>query len=159
MSEHADDAPRIRVREGAQLADALHGAGLAAGRVVAVLVGGAGGMEERDLQAVTHVLEDAVVPVVERRDAVVVDGGTDSGVMRLIGRGRSAAGARFPLVGVAAEGTVILPDGGPAQADAAPLEPHHTLFVLVPGEKWGDEAPWIGAVADAVARARPRSPC
>jgi hypothetical protein len=29
------------------------------------------------------------------------------------------------------------------------------LFVLVPGRKWGDEAPWIGDVAGVVAGARP----
>ncbi len=155
MSEHAGGAPRVRVSDPAQIPEALRAAGLAVDRDVVVLVGGAGGMEERDLRAVANVLRDAVVPVVERRDAVVVDGGTDSGVMRLIGRARSAAGAGFPLVGVAAEGTVVLPDGGPASSDAAPLEPHHTLFVLVPGGEWGDEAPWIGDVAGVVAGARP----
>jgi SLOG in TRPM, prokaryote len=151
MSEHA---PQVRVGHVAQLPDALRGAGLDGDRVVVALVGGAGGMGEQDLRAVADVLLHGVVPVVARRDAVVVDGGTDSGVMRLIGRARAAAGARFPLVGVAAEGTVVLPGGTAPMPDAAPLEPNHTLFVLVPGGEWGDEAPWIGDVAGVVAGAR-----
>jgi len=158
MSEHVGGAPapRVDVHHVDQLSDALRGAGVAADRVVMVLVGGAGGMGEQDLRAVADVVRTALLPVIARHDAVVVDGGTDSGVMRLIGRARSAAAAEFPLLGVAATGTVIIPGGGePEWSDAAPLEPNHTLFVLVPGAEWGDEAPWIGEVASVVAGARP----
>jgi SLOG in TRPM, prokaryote len=44
---------------------------------------------------------------------------------------------------------------GQTSSDAAPLEPHHTLFVLVPGREWGDEAPWISDIASVVAGSRP----
>jgi SLOG in TRPM, prokaryote len=125
--------------------------GLGRERPVVVLVGGAGGMDERDLQAVAEVMRMAVAPAVVRHGAAVVDGGTDSGVMRLIGQARFASGADFPLVGVAAEGTVTLPDEDPPSAEAAALEPHHTAFLLVPGSAWGDEAPWITSVANAIA--------
>jgi hypothetical protein len=158
MSEQTDNAraPRVMVDRVEELPAALERAGLALERAVVVLVGGAGGMGEQDLHSVGDILRDTVVPVVERHAAVVVDGGTDSGVMRLIGRARSAAGARFPLVGVAAAGTVAIPgDSGQTSSDAAPLEPHHTLFVLVPGKEWGDEAPWISDIASVVAGSRP----
>src|SRR5207342_2048332 len=69
MSEDVGGAPQVRVSDTAQIPEALRGAGLAVGRDVVVLVGGAGGMEEHDLRAVANVLEDAVVPVVERRGA------------------------------------------------------------------------------------------
>jgi hypothetical protein len=158
MSEQTDSAraPLIMVDRVEELPAALERAGLAPERTVVVLVGGAGGMGEQDLHSVGDILRDTVVPVVERHAAVVIDGGTDSGVMRLIGRARSAAGARFPLVGVAAVGTVVIPGGsGPTSSDAAPLEPHHTLFVLVPGREWGDETPWISDIASVVAGTRP----
>lgn len=158
MSEHVGSAaaPLVDVHEVDQLSDALRGAGVAADRVVMVLVGGAGGMGEQDLLAVGDVLRTALLPVIARYNAVVVDGGTDSGVMRLIGRARSAAAAGFPLLGVAATGTVVIPGGGePESSDAAPLEPNHTLFVLVPGAEWGDEAPWISDVASVVAGTQP----
>lgn len=158
MSEHVGGgpAPHVAVHHVDQLSDALRRAGMTADRVVVVVVGGAGGMGEPDLRVVTDVVRTALLPVIARHDAVVVDAGTDSGVMRLIGRARSAAGAQFPLLGVAATGTVVVPGaGGPESSDAAPLEPNHTLFVLVPGTEWGDEAPWIGDIATAVAGARP----
>ncbi|MGH3338431.1 MAG: hypothetical protein ACRDPL_06340, partial [Propionibacteriaceae bacterium] len=102
-------------------------------------------------ETVAQVLRDEVVPVAERRDAVVIDGGTDSGVMQLIGRARSALGGRFPLIGVAAEGTVLVPGPGTPSPDAVELEPNHTLFLLVPGTQWGDETQWMMDVAGVVA--------
>jgi SLOG in TRPM, prokaryote len=146
---------RIRIDDADEMATALDKAGLCPGRVVIVLVGGAGGMGARDLETVGEVLRNEVVPIAERRDAVVIDGGTDSGVMRLIGRARSASGGRFPLVGIAAEGTVIDPRAGRSAPDAAELEPNHTLFLLVPGTRWGDEARWITEAASIVAGGRP----
>ena len=97
-----------------------------------------------------------VLPVLNQLAAVVVDGGTNAGVMRAVGRARAASRGRFPLVGVAAEGTVIVPGGQrPDMADAAELEPNHTHIVLVPGSAWGDESPWLGVVADTVADGAP----
>ena len=84
----------------------------------------------------------------------MVDGGTDSGVMQVMGQARDSAGASFPLIGVAAEGTVIVP-GAPPAPDAAALEPHHTQVILVPGDTWGDESPWLSSVATAIADSRP----
>jgi len=55
---------------------------------------------------------------------------------------------------VAAEGTVHIP-GGAANPDAAELERHHTHFVLVPGNEWGDESPWLADVADTLAAGEP----
>jgi hypothetical protein len=128
---------------------------LAPGRPVLVLVGGAAGMSEEDIRTLDTVLRLAIVPVVEDRGAAVVDGGTDSGVMKSIGRAKADTGARFALVGVAAAGTVRVPGGEPPIDDAAQLEPHHTQVVLVPGREWGAESPWLGKVADALAAASP----
>lgn len=150
------DTPRlVRVSQVGEIPAALDVLGVRRGRPVLVLVGGAGGMDERDQEALVVVLRDAVVPALERHDATVVDGGTDSGVMRLIGRARTNGAVAFPLVGVVAEGTVRVPGGGPVADDAVALEPHHTHVVLVPGTAWGDESPWLADVADAVASGRP----
>jgi hypothetical protein len=153
MSDQAGHAlaPHIRIVSTDEIPAALDRGGLRRGRVVVVLVGGAAGMSEGDLETVAEVLVEEVVPLVERLDAVVIDGGTDSGVMRLIGRARSASGGRFPLLGVAAAGTVVVPGAGTAPPDAARLEPNHTLFLIVPGTDWGDEARWIMDVARVVA--------
>ena len=112
-------------------------------------------MADAHLATLRTVLQQSALPVLDRLAAAVVDGGTDSGVMRVIGQARHDGQGRFPLVGVAAEGTVTVPGNGPAGPDAAVLEPHHTQFVLVPGTDWGDESPWLADVADALARGAP----
>ena len=34
------------------------------------------------------------------------------------------------------------------------LDPHHSHFLLVPGERWGDESPWLTAAAERLAGGR-----
>jgi TRPM family ion channel len=131
----------------------LDALGLRRGRPVVVLVGGAGGMAEGDRVLAGEVVRRSVFPLLDRLGAVVVDGGTDAGVMRVAGRARAACGGRFPLVGVVARGTVAAP--GSAGPDAEVLEPFHTHVVLVPGSEWGDESPWLAEVASAIADGAP----
>jgi SLOG in TRPM, prokaryote len=95
-----------------------------------------------------------IIPALDSWGVTIVDGGTDAGVMRVMGQARDAAGASFPLVGVAAEGTVMVPGTRPASGAAA-LEPHHTQVILVPGDDWGDESPWLSRVAEAIADGQP----
>jgi hypothetical protein len=137
----------VRVERVEELPGALVELGVRRGRPVVALVGGADGMDGGHLSLADAMLRDAVFPLVERLDAVVVDGGTDAGIMRVAGRARDAAGGRFPLVGVVAE------DAQP-DLDAA-LEPSHTHVVLVPGSSWGDESPWLAGVASAIADGSP----
>lgn len=75
--------------------------------------------------------------------------------MLLMGEAHAAAGARPPLVGVAAVGSVTLPGGDMPSRDTAPLDPDHAHFVLVPGDTWGAESKWIAAVATALAAGAP----
>lgn len=140
-------ARAVRVQEERHLDPALAALGLDRGRPALVLVGGAGDLP--DAQGLSPLFAE-IVALSERLRTSVVDGGTDAGIMRLVGKARAAARARFPLVGVAAEGTVVIPGGPPGREDAAPLEPNHSHFVLVPGSEWGDEVPWLGRVAEAL---------
>lgn len=159
MREEADGGgPRIvPVVSADDIPDALDRVDLPRGRPVLVLVGGAAGMAQDDMRALDAVLLRAVLPVLEDRGATVVDGGTDSGVMRAIGHARAATGARFLLVGVVAEGTVVLPSEATRIDDAAELEANHTHVVVVrrPGQTWGSESPWIAMVADVIAAGKP----
>lgn len=145
--------PFARVSQADDLPVALKALDLGAHRPVLVLVGGAGGMTP-DHQAAMAGAMERIIPALDKWGAAIVDGGTDSGVMRIIGQVRDAAGAGLPLVGVAAEGTVILP-GVPPASHAVPLEPHHTQVILVPGDDWGDECPWLSLVATAIADGQP----
>jgi hypothetical protein len=147
--------PVARIARARDIPDELAKMQLLPARPVLVLVGGAGGMDQDDVHALDAVLRQAVLPAVDHLGAAVVDGGTDSGVMRVIGRARAAAGATFPLVGVAAEGTVVVPGGARPIDDAANIETNHTHLVLVPGRAWGAESLWIAQVADVMAAGKP----
>lgn len=145
----------IRVESHDGLPEDLRTNGIEVNRPVLVCVGGASGMSEEHAAAISGAFRDLVAPALDRWSATVIDGGTDAGVMRMVGRARASAGGRFPLVGVAAIGTVEIPGAPKDFEDAAPLEPNHTHVVLVPGDKWGDETPWLSAVAAEIARERP----
>jgi hypothetical protein len=134
---------------------AVSGLGLGGPRPVLTLVGGAAGLDDATRDRLTDLFTEVIVPVVERTGAAAVDGGTDGGVMGMLGRAR-AGHPGFPLIGVAAEGTVEFPGHVPQIADSARLEPHHTHFVVVPGRDWGDEGPYLPLVAAAVAGGAPR---
>lgn len=145
--------PIARVAEPGAVPTALKALDIAVSRPVLVLVGGASGMTA-DQQATMAGAMRQLVPALGRWGAAVVDGGTDSGVMRVMGQARSAAGGSFPLIGVAAEDTVTLP-GTSSAVGTARLEPHHTHIILVPGDTWGDESPWLSSVARAIADRQP----
>lgn len=148
-------AMALHVYQPGELPTALGALGLLAPRPVVVIVGGAGGLDPADLDRLRPLFESGLVPVITRFGAAAIDGGTWSGVMRLLGEARSGAGADFPLIGVAAAGTVTLPGGKPSQDDAAALDPDHTHFILVPGDDWGAEAGWIAQVATELADGTP----
>ncbi len=148
-------AMALHVDQPYELPGALAALGLQAPRPAVVIVGGAGGLDPADLDRLRPLFESGLVPVMTCLEAAAIDGGTWSGVMRLLGEARSRAGADFPLVGVAAAGTVTLPGGQQPQDDTALLDPNHTHFVLVPGDHWGAEAGWIAQVATELAGGTP----
>ncbi|MGD1903918.1 MAG: hypothetical protein ACFB9N_16945 [Geitlerinemataceae cyanobacterium] len=125
--------------------------GLDLPRPVLVIVGGAGNMSPETFERLGLLFKEVIAPFVDRLGAVVVDGGTDSGVMSLIGDARAASETSFPLVGVSAIGTIECPGIDNDNSDAATLEEHHTHFILVPGDDWGDESKWLAATATAIA--------
>jgi len=128
-------------------------ADLPRGRPVLVLIGGAGRLDPATAARLEPLFAD-LAAAAQAHGWVVVDGGTDAGIMRLMGRARAAQGATFPLVGVAPAAKVRLPDHQ-ADPDAAEPEPHHTHLVLTPGRAWGDEAPYLARVATMLAQGAP----
>lgn len=156
-----------RVADPARLPAMLFALGLVPPRPVLVLVGGAAGLAlEQETASPLRDLFHTLARAAEAVGAVVVDGGTDAGVMALMGQARTETDSDFPLLGVAAEGTVVIPNlssqlpgSGPGSmstlSERAPLEPHHTHFLLIPGDRWGDEVPWIAGVATLLAGGAP----
>jgi hypothetical protein len=137
------------------LAAAVGELGLDRGRPVLVVVGGASGLDEQSKDRLRTLFTQVLVPVASAWNAVAVDGGTDSGVMQLLGQALGTERASFPLVGVAVEKKVIVPGDAPGSGGRRGLERHHTHFVLVPGSSWGDESPWLARVATEIAAGAP----
>ena len=144
-------APQVaRVVEPAGLDAALGTLGAPRGVPVIVLVG-AGTLDDAAAERLAPIVRDALAPLARALGAVVVDGGTDSGVMRLMGRTRAESHAAFPLVGVAPEGAV----GADGTNGGVPLETNHSHALLVPGAQFGDESTAIAATATEIAQGEP----
>jgi hypothetical protein len=139
----------------ASLSALLVGLGVPQARPTIVLVGGASRLAAADLQRVRSLFTEAIVPLAQKWQAVVVDGGTDAGIMQLMGAARAAAGAKFALVGVCPTALVFVPGQRALRSDVVPLEPHHTHFVMVPGDRWGDESKTLAQVATTIAAGMP----
>ena len=145
----------IRVQQVTELPTALGTLGLSSPRPTLVVIGGAGGMREHDLARLRPLFARVFAPIIQELNGFIVDGGTYSGVMRLMGDAHAQTSATFSLIGVAAEQTVVLPGHVATRKDAASLDHHHTHFVLTPGSNWGDESPWLSHVASILTGASP----
>lgn len=132
--------------ERSNLVGAILELGLKGHYPVIVLIGGE--MDEKRVDITRRAIE-MISKIAEDVQAAVICGGTDMGVMAEIGQIRSRHGYKFPLVGVTPEELVTWP-GGPRDTKFLwwgkqrwQLESHYSHFILVPGEQFGDESPWI----------------
>lgn len=146
-------ARAVQVGAAGQLRDALGALGLHPPRPTLVVVGGAAGLSEVLMQRLRPLFDGVIVPALETCAAAGIDGGTRFGVMRLFGEARAARKATFPLVGVVADGPAQLSREEPTRRRESVLEPNHSHFVVVPGKRWGAEAPWIARTATVLAGA------
>lgn len=108
-----------------------------------VLVGGAGGIESEDEFPMKKAI-NIVARLAEETQSVIVDGGTQAGIMMEIGEQRKNNNFTFPLIGVVFDSLIIKED------PKSILDPNHTHFFLIPGSDWGDESGWIAKIATAV---------
>jgi len=113
-------------------------------RTAIVLVGGAGGIGFLDKFPMRKAV-GVVAKLAEETGAVVVDGGTQAGIMTEIGRQRKRNKYAFPLVGVVFD-TLLM-----KEEPASILDSNHTHFLLIPGDDWGDESSWISKIATVIA--------
>jgi hypothetical protein len=106
-----------------------------------MVFGGAKGLDDSRKARLAELFTDAIAPAAAELGALIIDGGTQSGVMAMMGE----AVARYPgtcqLLGIAPKGKITHPEiaGASAVSDGAPLEPNHSHFVLVESAEWGGE--------------------
>jgi len=113
-------------------------------KTVIVLVGGAGGIGWMDKFPMRKAI-GIVARLAEETQSVVIDGGTQAGIMTEIGRQRKRNKFSFPLIGIVFDSLLIKED------PQSILDPNHTHFLLIPGKDWGDESAWISKIATTIA--------
>jgi hypothetical protein len=113
-------------------------------KTVIVLVGGASGIGLWDKFPMSRAIR-VIARLAEETGSVVVDGGTEAGIMKEMGVQRKRNKFSFPLIGVVFDSLLM------QEEPKSILDPNHTHFFLVPGEDWGDESAWISKIATAIA--------
>jgi len=117
-----------------------------------MVFGGAKALDHSRKARLAELLSDAIAPAAADLGALIIDGGTQSGVMAMMGEAVARCGRKCPLLGMAPAGKVSYP-GAPAEAaiaDGAPLEPNHSHFVLVESDEWGGETGTMFELARAL---------
>src|SRR6266480_3726931 len=84
-----------------EILDALE---IASPRAVILLFGGAAGLDESRKAHLATLFADGVTPVAAELGALIIDGGTQSGVMAMMGEAVARDGRRSQLVGDSAKG-------------------------------------------------------
>ena len=114
---------------------------LAPPNALVIVLGGAKGLDDSLKTRLAELFSDAIAPAAAELGALIVDGGTQSGVMAIMGEAVARCGRGCQLLGIAPAGKVTYP-GAPSEAgiaDGASLEPNHSHFVLVESNEWGSE--------------------
>src|SRR5262249_2509272 len=113
-----------------------------------LIIGGADKLDEKLTSRLTQLFSRGIARAAADAEAVIIDGGTQAGVMQIMGQSIVDRGRKSSLLGVAPAGKVTYP-GGPTIAgnDSAPLDPNHSHFVLVDGNEWGSETETLFEVA------------
>lgn len=128
---------------------------LAVPKTAILLSGGADNMEPILFTHLEQLFARGVSRAAERMGAVFISGGTDSGVMRLLGNSIAAHNYQTPLIGVLPKACCTYPnqpEKPSAQAEKVNLEPHHTHFLLVNAQQWGEETGVMYGLAEELAK-------
>ncbi len=139
---------------------------------IITLCGGAKDFPPDITDRALELFQVAVTPLVREKDLLIVDGGTQAGIMRVMGhaleqarseeppraRNRSRAEVntvysnRSNLLGFAPAPQVTYPGQAQVLQTQVPLDPNHSSFVLVTDvREWGDEVPCLFEFLDYLA--------
>ena len=126
--------------------------------------GGAGkiNLDDEKLSRLSQICSRGIAAAAAEIGADLIDGGTASGIMKMMGQGVLDRGRRSRLIGVCPEPLTQYPNKKPNKKHAAlnpdditDLDPNHSHFVLVDSDQWGGETETNYRVAEALSRQTP----
>lgn len=122
-------------------ADLLRALGIQQPNAVILIAGGASKMDERLTPNLFRLCSDGIAQVATSFKALIIDGGTQAGVMAIMGQAEAEQQQRPTLLGIAPAGRVIYPgkSADMSNNEGVSLNPNHSYFVLVEADEWGGE--------------------
>lgn len=147
---NGNQADAVYLPSGASIQDALSLLHLPAFHNFIMIAGGAALMNSSVSSQIAHLFIQGIAHFAATHSTLIIDGGTQSGVMELMGTGIAAQHHRSPLLGVSPANLVRYPGqrSHPSNdEDAALLDPNHSHFVLVEANEWGGETATMYEVA------------
>jgi hypothetical protein len=149
-------SPAIRVDADDDVQTVIDSFGLMTPRPTLFITGGASKMTEDDIERTREIINEGIAKFAEKHNLTIIDGGTEAGVMQMIGEARKRNGYKFPLIGCSPYYKVKFPGAEITEEAEATLEDGHSHFVLVNTPEWGGESQTIVNLTRAIAaRQRP----
>jgi hypothetical protein len=149
-------SPAIRVDPDDDVQTVIDSFGLMTPRPTLFITGGASKMTEDDIERTREIINEGIAKFAEKHNLTIIDGGTEAGVMQMIGEARKKNGYKFPLIGCSPYYKVTFPGAEITEEAEASLEDGHSHFVLVNTPEWGGESQTIVNLTRAIAaRQRP----
>ncbi|HEX4696881.1 MAG TPA: hypothetical protein VH254_04340 [Candidatus Udaeobacter sp.] len=143
-------AKLVTASRGTPMAALIKSLGISQPKNLILLIGGADKLDEKLTSRLTQLFSRGIARAAADADALIIDGGTQAGIMQIMGQSIADRGRKSSLLGVAPAAKVTYP-GGPIVPgnDSAPLDPNHSHFVLVDGKEWGSETETLFELAAA----------
>ena len=143
-------AKLVAASPGSPIASLIESLEISPPKNLILLIGGADKLDEKLTSRLTQLFSRGIARAAADAEALIIDGGTQAGVMQIMGQSIADRGRKSSLLGVAPAGKVTYPGGPPvAGNDSAPLDPNHSHFVLVDGNEWGSETETLFELAAA----------
>jgi len=123
-------------------------------KALMIVIGGASELDNSLNARLKFLCNLGIASVAAEEEALIIDGGTQAGIMEMIGQAVADRGHRSILFGVAPSGAVNCP-GGPIDSSlpqGVPLDSNHSHFVLIEGNNWGDETNMLFKLADELGK-------
>ena len=124
---------------------------------VIMIMGGAALMEDSGSAHPADLFTHGVALLAATHNALIIDGGTQAGVMELMGIGVAEQHRRSPLLGIAPAELVTYPGqlDRIGQKERVSLDTNHSHFVLVETDEWGGETAIMYELAHIFSQGRP----